>query len=64
MNTQQRKVWAGMTAQQLQQHKDRDITVLAGKDYAAAVEGFPNVRLPLKGQGIGQQLKTLKHLNT
>jgi hypothetical protein len=64
MNRQQRKVWAGMAAQQLQQHKGRTVTVLAGKDYAAAVEGFPNVRLPLKGQGIGQQLKTLKHLNT
>jgi cytoplasmic iron level regulating protein YaaA (DUF328/UPF0246 family) len=41
---------------------DREITVLAGALYASAVEGFPNVRLPLKGLGIGQQLQTLKHL--
>ena len=64
MNTQQRKVWAAATGQQLQHCIDREITVLAGKDYAAAVATFPNVRLPLKGQGIGQQLKTLKNLNT
>ena len=64
MNTQQRKVWAGMVAQQLQQHKDRSITVLAGKHYAAAVDYFPNVSRPLAGLGIGQQLAALKALNT
>ena len=64
MNTQQRKVWAGMVAQQLQQHKDRAITVLAGKHYAAAVDYFPNVSRPLAGLGIGQQLAALKALNT
>jgi hypothetical protein len=68
MNTQQRKVWAAATGQQLRRmyrtFDGVEITVLAGKDYAAAVADFPNVRLPLKGQGIGQQLKTLKHLNT
>ena len=64
MNRQQRKVWAGMTAQQLQQHKGRPVTVLAGKHYAAAVEGWPNVSLPLAGLGIGQQLAALKSLNT
>lgn len=63
MNAQQRKVWAGMVAQQLQQHKGRPVVVLAGKHYAAAVEGWPNVSRPLAGQGIGQQLHTLKHLN-
>jgi len=52
-----------MTAQQLQQHKGRPVVVLAGKHYAAAVEGWPNVSRPLAGQGIGQQLHTLKHLN-
>jgi hypothetical protein len=52
-----------MTAQQLQQHKGRPVVVLAGKHYAAAVEGWPNVSRPLTGQGIGQQLHTLKHLN-
>jgi cytoplasmic iron level regulating protein YaaA (DUF328/UPF0246 family) len=62
MNTQQRKVWAGMVAQQLQQHKDRIITVLAGKHYAAAVDTFPNVSRPLAGLGIGQQLRALKNL--
>ena len=64
MNTQQRKVWAGMVAQQLQQHKDRSITVLAGKHYAAAVDDWPNVTRPLAGLGIGQQLAALKALNT
>jgi hypothetical protein len=64
MNTQQRKVWAGMTDQQLQQHHGREITVLAGKHYAAAVEGWPNVSRPLAGFGIGQQLRALKYLNT
>jgi hypothetical protein len=64
MNTQQRAVWAGMVAQQLQQHKDRSITVLAGKHYAAAVDYFPNVSRPLAGLGIGQQLAALKALNT
>ena len=64
MNTQQRAVWAGMVAQQLQQHKDRSITVLAGKHYAAAVDTFPNVSRPLAGLGIGQQLAALKALNT
>ena len=64
MNTQQRAVWAGMVAQQLQQHKDRAIVVLAGKHYAAAVDYFPNVSRPLAGLGIGQQLAALKNLNT
>ena len=63
MSKHQRAVWAAMTDQQLQQHKGRTITVLAGKHYAAAVEGWPNVSRPLTGQGIGQQLHTLKHLN-
>jgi hypothetical protein len=63
MSKHQRAVWAAMTAQQLQQHKGRPVTVLAGKHYAAAVEGWPNVSRPLTGQGIGQQLHTLKHLN-
>jgi len=63
MSKHQRAVWAAMTAQQLQQHKGRPVVVLAGKHYAAAVEGWPNVSRPLAGQGIGQQLHTLKHLN-
>ena len=62
MSTHQRRVWAAMTEQQLQQHKGRSITVLAGKHYAAAVDGWPNVSRPLTGQGIGQQLHTLKSL--
>ena len=64
MNTQQRAVWAGMTEQQLQQHKGRSITVLAGKHYAAAVEGWPNISRPLAGLGIGQQLAALTALHT
>jgi cytoplasmic iron level regulating protein YaaA (DUF328/UPF0246 family) len=63
MSTHQRRVWAAMTEQQLQQHKGRPVTVLAGKNYAAAVESWPNVSRPLAGQGIGQQLHTLKNLN-
>ena len=64
MSTHQRRVWAAMTEQQLQQHKGRAITVLAGKHYAAAVESWPNVSRPLAGLGIGQQLAALKNLNT
>ena len=64
MSTHQRRVWAAMTEQQLQQHKGRAITVLAGKHYAAAVESWPNVTRPLAGLGIGQQLAALKALNT
>jgi cytoplasmic iron level regulating protein YaaA (DUF328/UPF0246 family) len=63
MTKHQRAVWAAMTAQQLQQHKGRPVVVLAGKHYAAVVEGWPNVTRPLAGLGIGQQLHTLKHLN-
>lgn len=64
MSTHQRRAWAAMTEQQLQQHKGRAITVLAGKHYAAAVESWPNVSRPLAGLGIGQQLAALKALNT
>jgi len=64
MSTHQRRVWAAMVEQQLQQHKGRAITVLAGKHYAAAVESWPNVSRPLAGLGIGQQLAALKNLNT
>jgi len=62
MSKHQRAIWAAMTAQQLQQHKGRPVTVLAGKNYAAAVDTFPNVSRPLAGLGIGQQLHTLKTL--
>ena len=64
MSKAQRAVWAEITQAQLKMlgAYGREITVLAGADYAKAVEGFPNVRLPLRGQGIGQQLQTLKHL--
>jgi len=41
---------------------DRQIIVLAGKHYAAALDTFPNVSRPLAGQGIGQQLHTLRSL--
>jgi cytoplasmic iron level regulating protein YaaA (DUF328/UPF0246 family) len=63
MSRHQRAVWAAMTEQHLQQHKGRAITVLAGKNYAAAVDGWPNVSRPLAGLGIGQQLAALKNLN-
>jgi len=66
MTKAERDTWAEIVEAQLKMlgAYDREITVLAGAAYAAAVATFPNVRLPLKGQGIGQQLKTLKHLNT
>ena len=64
MSKAERAEWAEIVQAQLKMlgAYDREITVLAGADYASAVKGFPNVRLPLKGQGIGQQLQTLKHL--
>ena len=58
-----RLTWEITTAGELMQHHGRDIVVLAGKHYAAALEGFPNVFYPLRGQGIGPQLQTLKGLN-
>ena len=58
-----RLTWEITTAGELMQHHGRDIVVLAGKHYAAALAGFPNVSYPLRGQGIGQQLATLKGLN-
>jgi cytoplasmic iron level regulating protein YaaA (DUF328/UPF0246 family) len=64
MTKAERAKWTSMTRilLKLMSAQDREITVLAGAQYATAVEGFPNVRLPLKGLGIGQQLQTLKHL--
>jgi cytoplasmic iron level regulating protein YaaA (DUF328/UPF0246 family) len=64
MTKAERAKWTSMTRilLKLMSAQDREITVLAGAHYASAVEGFPNVRLPLKGLGIGQQLKTLKQL--
>ena len=64
MTKKERANWTRLTKALLKtiNAQDREITVLAGAHYATAVEGFPNVRLPLKGLGIGQQLQTLKHL--
>lgn len=63
MTRRERLIWEITTAAKLMQHRDRTIVVLAGKHYAKALAGFPNVSLPLRGQGIGQQLATLKGLN-
>lgn len=63
MTKRERTGWTMWVANQLMQHRGRTIVVLAGKHYAAALAGFPNVSLPLRGQGIGQQLATLKGLN-
>lgn len=63
LNKRGRLTWEITTAGELMQHRGRTIVVLAGKHYAAALAGFPNVSLPLRGQGIGQQLATLKGLN-
>jgi hypothetical protein len=64
MTKAERAVWTEIVQAQLKMlgAYEREITVLAGAHYASAVEGFPNVRLPLKGLGIGQQLQTLKQL--
>lgn len=64
LNKRGRLIWEITTRGELmQQHLGRHIVVLAGKHYAAALDGFPNVSYPLRGQGIGQQLQTLKGLN-
>lgn len=58
-----RTTWAQRAALQLLPHYGRPIVALAGKHYAQALAGFPNVSYPLRGQGIGHQLQTLKGLN-
>jgi hypothetical protein len=63
MSKRERTGWTMWAANQLLPHYGRPITVLAGKHYAQALAGFPNVSLPLCGQGIGQQLATLKGLS-
>ena len=63
MTAAERATWATRTAAELEPHRHREIVVLAGQHYAAAVEGFPNVTRPLAGLGIGQQLAALKTLN-
>jgi len=63
MAADDRRTWAANVRHALSEYNGREIVVLAGKHYAAAVDTFPNVSRPLAGQGIGQQLHTLKHLN-
>jgi hypothetical protein len=64
MAADDRRQWAANVRHALSEYHGRQITVLAGKHYAAAVEGWPNVSRPLAGLGIGQQLAALKNLNT
>jgi hypothetical protein len=56
-----RAIWAITTAAQLAPHRERFAVILAGKHYAAACDDFTNKREPLKGLGIGQQLRVLKN---
>ena len=63
MTKRERTGWAMWAANQLLAQYGRTIVVLAGKHYAQALAGFPNVSYPLRGQGIGHQLQTLKGLN-
>jgi len=63
MSKRERTGWTMWVANQLLRNYGRPITVLAGKHYAQALAGFPSVSLPLRGQGIGQQLATLKGLS-
>jgi hypothetical protein len=64
MAADDRRQWAANVDHALREFHGREITVLAGKHYAAAVESWPNVSRPLAGLGIGQQLAALKALNT
>jgi hypothetical protein len=64
MAADDRRQWAANVRHALSEYHGRQITVLAGKHYAAAVEGWPNISRPLAGLGIGQQLAALKNLNT
>ena len=63
MTKRERAGWTMWVANQLLRNYGRGIVVLAGKHYAQALAGYPNVSYPLRGQGIGQQLQTLKGLN-
>jgi cytoplasmic iron level regulating protein YaaA (DUF328/UPF0246 family) len=63
MTKRERTGWTMWVANQLLRNYGRPIVVLAGKHYAQALAGFPNVSYPLRGQGIGQQLATLKGLS-
>jgi len=63
MSKRERNGWTLWVAYQLLPHYGRTIVALAGKHYAQALAGFPNVSYPLRGQGIGHQLQTLKGLN-
>jgi uncharacterized protein involved in type VI secretion and phage assembly len=56
-----RAIWAITTAAQLAPYRERFAVILAGKHYAAACDDFANKREPLKGLGIGQQLRVLKN---
>jgi hypothetical protein len=56
-----RAIWAITTAAQLAPYRERFAVILAGKHYAAACDDFTNKREPLKGLGIGQQLRVLKN---
>ena len=56
-----RAIWAITTAAQLAPYRERHAVILAGKHYAAACDDFANKREPLKGLGIGQQLRVLKN---
>jgi hypothetical protein len=59
--TMERVIWSTITAAQLRPYKDRHAVILAGKHYAAACDEFTDKREPLKGLGIGQQLRVLKN---
>jgi cytoplasmic iron level regulating protein YaaA (DUF328/UPF0246 family) len=61
LTAKERATWAAMVAQILKPCRDRHTVILAGKHYAAACDDFTNKREPLKGLGIGQQLRVLKN---
>lgn len=55
-----RQSWARSVANQLYQHRDRQMVALAGADYLAwSGPDFPHLERPLAGLGIGQQLHWL-----
>ncbi len=63
MGRRERLEWAGMVQTQLRTlHTGRQLVALAGEHYRTALAGF-DVRIPLFGLGIGEQLHALSNPN-
>jgi hypothetical protein len=58
-----KRMWAARTAEKIKARWPPETTkfiVLAGKDYAKALEEFPHVETPLAGLGMGRRLGWLR----